>query len=264
MSAWLKFLGALALAHAGLVVLVVLAGGWPHISASPAPPIVREPVDSFALTFVKVFALVPALLATVLGVLFGRVTPIGGLPPLVVISGLAVIVAAGDVIMLYHQRILGFAWAGLLLGPATFVPLVLLTLPWVLGVDFKVAQPARAMAHFFADSFERRTGHPLAVVAGDPVTAALVAVDAPSRPRVFFGADPARLSWMSADELRQKGAIVVWPASEASPGPPPAIKATFPDLVAEVPETFSRPVQGRLPVLRVGWGLIRPGSVAAP
>jgi hypothetical protein len=29
-----------------------------------------------------------------------------------------------------------------------------------------------------------------------------------------------------------------------------------------VPRTFPRPVQGRLPPLRVGWGVIRPGSVA--
>ena len=45
--------------------------------------------------------------------------------------------------------------------------------------------------------------------------------------------------------------------------PPPDIKAYFPDLVAEVPRAFERPVQGRLPLLRVGWGVIRPGSVAA-
>jgi hypothetical protein len=40
----------------------------------------------------------------------------------VVISALAVVIAAGDSIALYHQRILGFAWAGLLAVPALFVP----------------------------------------------------------------------------------------------------------------------------------------------
>jgi hypothetical protein len=30
-----------------------------------------------------------------------------------------------------------------------------------------------------------------------------------------------------------------------------------------VPRTFDRPVQCRLPVLRVGWGVIRPQSQAA-
>jgi hypothetical protein len=30
-----------------------------------------------------------------------------------------------------------------------------------------------------------------------------------------------------------------------------------------VPRNFDRPVQGRMSPLRVGWGVIRPGSVAA-
>jgi len=30
-----------------------------------------------------------------------------------------------------------------------------------------------------------------------------------------------------------------------------------------VPQTFERRVQGRLPLLRVGWGMIRPASAPA-
>jgi hypothetical protein len=119
------------------------------------------------------------------------------------------------------------------------------------------------MGRFFADSFERRTGQPLAVVTGDPDTAALVALGAPSRPSVFFDADPARSPWVTADDIRQKGAVVVWLAADTTPTPPPDIRAYFPDLVAEVPRAFDRRVQGRLPLLRIGWGVIRPGSVAA-
>jgi len=118
------------------------------------------------------------------------------------------------------------------------------------------------MGRFFADSFERRTGRPLAVVTGDPRTAALIALAAPSRPSVFFDADPERSPWVTADDIRKRGAIVVWPAADTTPVPPPDIKVYFPDLVAEVPRTFARPVEGRLPVLRIGWGVIRPGSVA--
>ena len=55
---------------------------------------------------------------------------------------------------------------------------------------------------------------------------------------------------------------MVWLAADTTQTPPPDIKTYFPDLVAELPRTFARPVQGRLPVLRVGWGVIRPGSVA--
>ena len=262
-AAWLRLVGALILAHAGLVILLVLANGWPLVHASPAPPLSRAPVDSFAVTYVKVFALAPGLLATAFAVLLGRSLPIGGAAPLVVLSGLALVMAAGDSIELYHQRILGFAWAGLLVLPAIFVPILIVLLPWTAGMDLKVAQPAAAMGRFFADSFERRTGQPLAVVTGDPRLADLVALGAPSRPSVFFDADPARSPWISADDIRKKGAVVVWPMADTTPTPPPDIKAYFPDLVAEVPRAFERPVQGRLPTLWIGWGVIRPGTVAA-
>jgi hypothetical protein len=261
--AWLRLLGAIVLAHVGLVILVVLASGWPRTGDAPAPAIARVPIDPAAMTFVKVFALVPALLATIVAVLFGRALPIGGAAPLVVLSGLAIIIASGDSIALFHQRILGYAWAGLLVVPALFVPVVMVLLPWAARSDLKIEQPANAMGRFFAENFERRTGRPLAVVTGDVGTATLIALAAPSRPSVYFDADPARSPWVTPDDIRNKGAVVVWLTADTTPTPPPEIKARFPDLIPEVPRTFPRPVQGRLPPLRVGWGVIRPGSVAA-
>jgi hypothetical protein len=260
--AWLRLIGLLVFAHAGLAILVALAGGWPRADAGPAPAITRPPVDPLALTFVKTLTLVPALLATIVAVLVGNPLPIGGGAPLVVLSGIAVVIAAGGSVALFHQRILGFAWAGLLIVPALLVPLAMFLLPWTIGIDLKVAQPAKAMGRFFAASFERRTGRPLAIVTGDARTAALVALGAPSRPSVFFDADPSRSPWVTVDDIRKKGAVVVWLTPDTTPTPPPDIKAYFPDLVPEVPIAFERQVQGRLPLLRVGWGVIRPGSVA--
>jgi Dolichyl-phosphate-mannose-protein mannosyltransferase len=261
-AAWLRLLGALVLAHAGLAILIILASGWPRAFGTPAPTLTRRPVTPEAATFVKMFALVPALLATIVAVLGGEALPVGGAAPLVVLSGLAVVMIAGDSIELFHQRVLGYAWAGLLVVPALFVPVVML-LPLAAGTDLKVERPAKAMGRFFADSFERRTGKPLAVVTGDLGTATLIALAAPSRPSVYFDADPARSPWVTPDDIRNKGAVVVWLTADTTPTPPPEIKARFPDLIPEVPRTFPRPVQGRLPALRVGWGVIRPGSAAA-
>ena len=260
---WLRLISALVLAHAGLAILVVLAGGWPRLRGSPAPPLTRAPVEPFAPTFVKVFALLPGLLATIGAVIAGSALPIGGAAPLLVLSGLAVVIAAGDTVALYHQRILGFAWAGLLIVPAAFVPALIVLLPWTTGVGLQVAQPAGAMGRFFADSFVRRTGHPLAVVTGDPRLAALVALAAPSRPSVYFDSDPDRSPSVTADDIHRKGAVVVWLTADTNPAPPAEIKAYFPDLIPEVPRAFERSVQGRLPLLRVGWGVIRPASEPA-
>jgi hypothetical protein len=120
------------------------------------------------------------------------------------------------------------------------------------------------MARFFAESFERRTGHPLAIVGGDPRTAALVALAAPSRPSVYFDGDPASSPWITAADIQDKGAVVVWPATNTDPTPPPDIASHFPDLVPEVPQTFARSLQGRAPPLRIGWGMMRPASAATP
>jgi hypothetical protein len=256
--AWLRMLAGLVLAHAGLAILVVLASGWPRIGAMPVPALIRPQADPFAVTFLKVFALAPALLATIVAVLVGRAAPIGDAAPLLVLSALAVIAAAGDRIDLQHQRILGFAWLGLLLLPAVIAVAAIAVVPWTIRTELKIAQPAAAMGRFFADSFQRRTGRPLAIVAGSSHTAALVALAAPSRPSVYFDATPERSPWITAEDIAEKGAVVVWPTSDTSGVPPPDIKARFPDLVPEVPQTFERPVEGLLPPLRIGWAMIRP------
>jgi len=138
-------------------------------------------------------------------------------------------------------------------------------LPWTAATDLKVTQPAAAMARFFAENFERRTGRPLAIVSGEARTAALVALAAPSRPSVYFASDPGRSPWITAADIQEKGAVVVWPAANTDPKPPPEIAAHFPDLAPEVPQTFARSMQGRAPPLRIGWGMIRPMSaVTAP
>ena len=65
---------------------------------------------------------------------------------------------------------------------------------------------------------------------------------------------------MTMADVATKGAIVVWPTTDTAGTPPAAIKQRFPDLVPEVPRAFERAVQGRLPLLRIGWALIRPQS----
>src|SRR5262249_7258556 len=82
----------------------------------------------------------------------------------------------------------------------------------------------------------------------------LIALGAPSRPSLFLSATPERSPWVTPDAIRSKGAIVVWPTADTAGTPPAEIKERFPDLVPEVPRAFEREVQGRLPLLRIGWG----------
>jgi len=261
--AWSRQLALILAAHAGLIVLVALVAGWPWPRHDPAPVIVRPKVDPFARQFVYFFALAPAFVGTLVAVLIGWSGPVGGIAPLVILSGLFVILAAGDGIIFSRQRVVIAAWFGLLIIPPIMTVAAIMILPW-LNVDLKVTYPAQAMGRFFADSFERRTNTPLRIVTGDPRTAALVALGAPSRPSVFLSATPERSPWVTPDAIKTKGAIVVWPTTDTAGTPPDEIKQRFPDLVPEVPRAFERSVQGQLPLLRIGWAVIRPQGQAVP
>ncbi len=105
--------------------------------------------------------------------------------PLVVLSGLAVVVAAGDRIKIEHQYVIGYAWAALIVLPPILVAFAIVFQPWTFAADLRIGRPAAEMGQFFGDSFARRTGRPLAVVAGDQALASLVALGAPSRPSLY-------------------------------------------------------------------------------
>ena len=262
--AWVEITMALIAGHIGLAILVMVSRGKLIHASVPPAEIERLPASQDAQRFVYFFALVP-LFAMALFALFTRrpETFIG--MPLVVLSALAVIVAAGDRIKIEHQYTIGKVWAVLLLLPPALVALVMVIQPWTLAIDLQVGRPAAAMGQFFADSFQRRTGRPLAIVAGDPATASLVALMAPSRPSLYLESAPAYLPRVSRQDVEEKGAVVLWTAHDTTGRPPPDIMRQFPNLVSEVPQAFERRFQGRMPLTRIGWGVIRPrAQLVAP
>jgi hypothetical protein len=92
----------------------------------------------------------------------------------------------------------------------------------------------------------------------------LIAATAPSRPSLYLDATPDRTPWVTADSIKEKGAVIVWPALDTAGTPPADIKFRFPDMVPEVPRAFARPFQGVLPLVRVGWAMMRPQVVTPP
>jgi hypothetical protein len=245
---------ALVVTHAGMALLVAFATGWPRRPRELAPSIDRSPVDLFARLFVYFFALMPAASAIVIVFASGRLGPLDRVAPLVLLSGLAVVVVAGDRVALYREAMVSSTWFGLLLVPPAIVVAAIAFLPWTVAVDFKISQPANVEGRFFADNFQRRTGKPLAYVAGDPQLAPLIALASPSRPHVYFDWAPQRSPWATPADFRRDGGLLVWPAGD----PPASLKAQFPALVPEVPRSFARTVQGVLPLIRLGWAMERP------
>ncbi len=253
---WGWLLVALLLSHTGMLILIMLAIG-PFASRGSPPEIPRQPVDSDARQFVYLFALLPAL-AMGLFTLFTQRPENFLAAPLVVMSGLAVVVAAGDRIKIEHQYIIGYAWAALLVLPAVMVALSVVAQPWILALDLSVGRPAAELGQFFGDSYARRTGRPLEIVAGDQALASLVALGAPSRPSLYMQSAPADRPRVTRKDIDDKGAVIVWLAADSAGRPPADIARQFPGLAIEVPRAFERQYQGRMPLMRVGWGMIRP------
>jgi hypothetical protein len=130
--------------------------------------------------------------------------------------------------------------------------------PWIFALDLSVDRPARQLGFFFGDSYARRTGGPLKIVAGDQSLASLVALAAPSRPSLYLDSIPEDRARVTRKDITDKGAVILWLATDSAGRPPADIAQQFPGLVVEVPRAFERRYQGRMPLMRVGWGMIRP------
>jgi hypothetical protein len=253
---WGGLLIGLVLAMSAIVLLAILNSGWFARHAGETPIIYRPPVDPLARDFVYFFAIAPALLGSFLAGLFNFDHVVGGAGVALLMSGLAVIVATGDLLHLRRQRVLRAVWAAALAAPALVAIATTIFLPWT-GAEVPTSLPAKAIAHFFGDNFERRTNQRLRAVAGDPQLASFIAMSA-GRPHLLLDATPERTPWLSVAKFNQIGGVVVWRASDTSGMPPPDIAQRFPGLVPEVPRAFEWIVNGRQPLLRVGWAIVRP------
>jgi hypothetical protein len=254
---WAALLGGLLFAISGIVLLTVVNSGWFARKPEEAPIIYRPPVDPLARDFVFFFAIAPALAGSLISGLFGLDRVAGGTGVVLLMSGLAVIVATGDLLHLRRQRVLRTIWAAVIVAPAVAVFALTLFLPWTGSGEVATSLPATAIAHFFGDNFERRTNQRLRAVAGDAQLATLIALDA-GRPHLFLDATPERTPWLTLAKFNETGGVVVWRASDTVGTPPPDIAQRFPGLVPEVPRAFEWMVNGRQPLLRIGWAIVRP------
>lgn len=250
-------LGGLVAAIAAIVLLVIFNSGWFVRNAEDAPIIYRPPVDPLARQFVYFLALAPAITGCLAGGLFNLDSMLGGAGVALLMSGLAVVVATGDLIYLRRQRLLRAVWAAAVAAPAGLAVVATLFLPWTGGNEVPTSIPAASIAHFFADSFERRTNQRLRAVAGDPQLASLIALDN-GRPHLLLDASPQRTPWLTPAKFAETGGVVVWRAADTAGTPPAEIAQRFPGLVPEVPHAFDWLVNGRQPLLRIGWAIVRP------
>lgn len=255
---WGGLLAGLLFALSGVALLLIANSRALDRKNEDPPLIFRPPVDPFARLFVYVFALVPPVVLSFIAALFDRDQVIGGDGIALLLAGLAVVIAAGDLIALRRQHLLRSVWLMIMAAPIAVVLGVTFIQPWIGSTEVKTSLPARDIGRFFGENFERRTGRPLAAVAGDPHLVTLIGFGASSRPHVMFDATPQQTPWMTPKLFTENGGVVVWRAADTAGTPPADILKRFPGLVPEVPRSFERLVKGRQALVRIGWGIVRP------
>ena len=87
-------------------------------------------------------------------------------------------------------------------------------------------------------------------------------IGAPSRPSLYLEEVPDDRSHVTKQDIADKGAVILWPATDNAGRPPPEIVREFPDLAVEVPRAFARQYQGRMPLMRIACAS-RPARVAS-
>lgn len=114
--------------------------------------------------------------------------------------------------------------------------------------------PDRAMAARFAGLWQKQTGKPLRIVAGDGWLAGLIALRSTPRLSVFTDGEYSEAPWITPARLSRDGALVVWQEAWGHP----ASAEKLPGLKIEGTETFMWPDNPGSPPLRIGWGIVRP------
>lgn len=259
---WGKLLAGLVFALFGVALLLIFNSRRLNGKPQDAPVIYRPGVAPFARLFVYVFAIAPALVLSLISVLLGKDQIVGGDGIALLLAGLAVIVTASDLIYLRRQHVLRSVWLAIMAAPAVVVLAVTFIQPWTSMAEVKTSLPASDIGKFFGENFERRTGHPLPAVAGDPQLSLLIGFAAPSRPHVLLDATPQQTPWVTFASFNRTGGVVVWRAADTIGTPPDDLTKRFPGLVPEVPRTFEPIVRGRQPLLRIGWAIVRPQAPA--
>ena len=167
------------------------------------------------------------LLGSLIAGIFNLDRIVGGAGVALLMAGLAVVVATGDLIYLRRQRLLRTVWAAAVIAPAMATVAAIVFLPWTGSNEVPTSLPAKSIAQFFGDSYERRTNQRLRAVAGDPQLASFVAMSR-GRPHLLLDATPERTPWLTVAKFNGTGGVVLWRASDTSGAPPPEHRATLP------------------------------------
>jgi 4-amino-4-deoxy-L-arabinose transferase-like glycosyltransferase len=115
--------------------------------------------------------------------------------------------------------------------------------------------PGAGLAATLTEKFHAATGAPLRYVIGSMWDGGNLAHYSPDQPQVLIDGDPARAPWIDLDDLREKGAVVVWTEGDKA-----ALPARFAAVASDaaVGAPFDLPMRRGAGTVDVGWAIVKP------
>ncbi len=233
-------------------LLIAAALFWPEGKATESKKGLIEPFDRRIVTLL---AFGPALTMIALAAATGRGAVAMWGYPLWLFVGLWLVMAARvpfDAARL--TRIIG-TWAAVFtIFVAAFIANYLV-LPRLDHRYRAVLFPGDKLGETLTARFHDSTGAPLYYVIGSMWDGGNLAHYSPDQPQVLIDGLPQRAPWISLDDLRDKGAILVWTQSDPRQVPP-AFAAIAPGAELGVP--FDLPMRRGDGTVHVGWAILKP------
>ena len=115
--------------------------------------------------------------------------------------------------------------------------------------------PGSALARAITQGWHDKTGKPMAYVIGTMWDGGNVAHYSPDQPRVLVDGKPERAPWIDLDDLRKRGAVVVWTDGDLKTLPP-EFRAVAPD--AQVQPVLPLHYRHGGNALYAGWAILPP------
>jgi 4-amino-4-deoxy-L-arabinose transferase-like glycosyltransferase len=213
--------------------------------------------DAFDRRIVTVLAFGPAVIMIAITALSGRGTVSMWGYPLWLFVGLWIVMVVRAALDADRIKRLVAAWGVVFTAFAVAFIVNYSVLPSIDHRYRAVFYPGDKLAAVLTQRFRDATGQKLRYVIGSMWDGGNLAHYSPDQPQVLIDDLPRRAPWIDLNDLRAKGAVVVWTSGDTGHLPPQfaAIAGS-----AQVGTPFTLPPRRGNRILHVGWAILMPKS----
>lgn len=234
-------------------LLIALPLFWPR-SRQDEPPVVVA-ADAYDMRIITLLAFGPLATVLALSVISGRGTIAMWGYPLFLFSGIWLVMVARRFLDDGRMVRIGAIWS---------VVSGVLAIAFVVNYGVMprydhryraVLYPGADLARELSDRYRALTGKDIVYVIGTMWDGGNASHYMPSQPRVLIDGKPARAPWIDLNDLRARGAVVVWTDGDLS-----TLPVEYRNIAADaqVQPPFTLPFRRGDNILNVGWAVLLP------